>query len=140
MLVLPRFRRIMTFKYLTMRTYCPRLPCPLHSFATVNGMWLYLDTMIPCFASAGTYFFFAHYSRRVTGCTVVAYNLDTGQRFWTSELEALGNVPHSAYRNQVTMELAPEAVWIRGHELAGDYIEVLNRITGKCLGHKVYGR
>jgi hypothetical protein len=56
-------------------------------------------------------------------------------------------VSHTAYRNQVTMELSSftevgkegeGAIKITGRESYGDYIEVLDRATGKVLAHKIY--
>ena len=91
--------------------------------------------------------YFAHFSPSSCGCTVAAYDLTTGKKTWETRLTAIGDLNHSGYLNQVTMgvsrltDLDKEGegvVSITGRESSGDYIEILDRATGKVLAHKVY--
>jgi uncharacterized protein (DUF1810 family) len=99
------------------------------------------------FRTDGNVLYFARFPTGDTGCTVFAYDLTTGKKVWEAKLSALGPVSHFAYRNQVTMELSSfaelgkegeGAIKIVGRESYGDYIEVLDRATGKVLAHKIY--
>jgi outer membrane protein assembly factor BamB len=89
--------------------------------------------------------FFAHYSPVDCGCVVAAYDLDTGNEIWRTPLEGGGKVPpHSAYRNRVTMYYwhtegkEDEQIYITGHESNGDYVERLDRKTGRQLAPRAY--
>ncbi|HLW63986.1 MAG TPA: hypothetical protein VKS79_01625 [Gemmataceae bacterium] len=88
--------------------------------------------------------YFAQFPPGDCGCTVSAYDLDTGKKLWSTALNAVGRVAHSAYQNQVMMGLGqlhmePDGVVsITGKESYGDYLEILDRKTGAILAHKVY--
>ena len=91
--------------------------------------------------------YFAHFPTASSGCVVSAHDLATGKKFWETKLSAVGMPPHSAYSNKVTMGLSSLTgteskdegiVSITGRESYGDYVEVLDRETGKVLAHKVY--
>ena len=93
--------------------------------------------------------YFAHFPPGDCGCTVAAYDLTTGKKLWETKLNAVGTPLHSAYFNRVTMGLSslPELdkegegiVSITGRESFGDYVEILDRNSGKVLAHKVYRR
>lgn len=90
--------------------------------------------------------YFAHFSPTKTGCAVAAYDLDNGKEVWRTELEGIGKVSHEQYRNRITIDLPDKddkrghVVWITGNETSGDYVEVLDRKTGKQLAHRVYRR
>jgi hypothetical protein len=80
-----------------------------------------------------------------TGCTVVAYNLATGKKAWAKELEGIGPVGHSKYRNYVAMgvERHPKvkdafALVITGWEAHGAYVEVIDLLTGEKLANKKF--
>jgi hypothetical protein len=99
------------------------------------------------FRVANNVLYIAELSMMTCGCTVVAYDLTTGQKRWETKLGAVGMVSHSVYLNQVTMSLSslPEldhddegVVSITGSEGYGDYVEILDRRTGKVLAHKIY--
>jgi glucose dehydrogenase len=99
------------------------------------------------FRTDGNVLFFASFPTFTQGCTVFAYDLTTGKKMWETKLNAVPKVGHTAYRNQVTMELSSfaelgkegeGAIKIVGRESFGDYVEVLDRATGKVLAHKVY--
>ena len=80
----------------------------------------------------------ARYHPWGSGGSVAAYDLKTGRQLWHSPLKGIGAVEHSAYRNLVNMGLGPTAVSIQGHESYGDYLEILDRESGKRLAHRVF--
>ena len=93
--------------------------------------------------------FFAHVPEGGCGGAVSAHDLRTGAGLWRTTLEAIGSFDHSAYDNKATMDLTrlpgvdaedEGAVVVTGTETCGDYVEVLDRKTGKRLAHKVYRR
>ena len=80
-----------------------------------------------------------------TGCTVAAYNLATGKKAWAKELEGIGPVNHSKYRNYVAMavERHPKvkdafALVVTGWEAHGAYVEVIDLLTGEKLANKKF--
>jgi hypothetical protein len=92
--------------------------------------------------------YFAHFGRSSTGCSVAAYDLNTGKSIWAKSVTGLGGVRHSAYRNAVTMSLSTltgdkerrAVVVISGRESFGDYVEILDQKTGDAVASKVYRR
>ena len=82
--------------------------------------------------------FFAHFSSHDMGCRIGCYDLDNGQTVWKTRLRAVGLESHFAYQNRVVMEVSPKTVTVTGAETFGDYIEVLDRQTGRLLAHRVY--
>jgi hypothetical protein len=90
------------------------------------------------FRTADNVLYFARYHPWGSGCSVAAYDLTSGRELWQSTLKGVGSVKHSAYRNLVNMGMAGEAISIRGHESYGDYLEILDRKTGKRLAHRVF--
>ncbi|HEX8340484.1 MAG TPA: hypothetical protein VF624_06205 [Tepidisphaeraceae bacterium] len=91
--------------------------------------------------------YFAHFGTSMQGCTVTAYDLDSGEKLWETKLNAIPPASHSGYSNYVTMGLGrlggteeegEGVVSITGRESYGDYIEILDRTTGKVLAHRVY--
>lgn len=97
-------------------------------------------------------FYFAQFSMYDCGCRVIAFDTSNGKKLWERQLEAAGEIAHSAYSNRVTMRLAPDtpsgpattapSEWhsliVTGSEGAGNYIEVLDRDTGAELAHRVF--
>lgn len=96
-------------------------------------------------------FYFAQYSMASCGCRVIAFDTTSGATLWQKQLEAAGEIQHSAYSNRVTMRLAPDSPtgaatnpseWhsliITGSEGAGNYVEVLDTETGAELAHRVF--
>jgi hypothetical protein len=80
-----------------------------------------------------------------SGCTVVAYNLATGKKAWAKELEGIGPIDHSKYRNYVAMsvERHPKikdafALVVTGWEAQGAYVEVIDLMTGEQLANKKF--
>src|SRR5262249_29245779 len=93
------------------------------------------------FRAKNNVLYFADFLPSAAGCSVAAYDLKTGKKLWKTELNAAGCLDHSAYSNEVSMDLGLEEhgiVTITGREAYGDYIEVLDRKTGKVLAHKRY--
>ena len=100
------------------------------------------------FRTAGNVMYFAHVPLGTSGCTVTAHDMTTGKKLWETKLGAVGNPPHSAYNNRVTMGLShlfeldkkkgEGIVSITGRESYGDYVEILDRETGTVLAHKIY--
>jgi hypothetical protein len=82
--------------------------------------------------------YFADFDWASDGCTLVAYDLKTGRCLWRTQLKAVGPFDHSLYRNHINMELAPGVICVRGYESGGDYIEIVDRKTGKTLAHRVF--
>jgi hypothetical protein len=97
-------------------------------------------------------FCFAQYSTSSCGCRVIAFDTTTGAKRWETDLQAAGQIPHSAYSNQVTMRLAPDtptgtpatnpsdwhSLMITGTEGAGNYVEVLDTESGAELAHRKF--
>ena len=92
------------------------------------------------FRARGNILYFAEFSRHSSGCTVVAYDLSSGKKLWRSDLQAMGNPPHSKYRNRVNLELDGGVVRVRGYESFGSYVEIVDAKTGKTLAHRVTSR
>jgi hypothetical protein len=96
----------------------------------------------------GGHLYFADYSPASSGCAIEAYNLDTGNREWRTELHHERPGGHSAYSNNVTMglntkglvkdESAGSAIIVMGSESYCDYMEILDRQTGESLAIKNY--
>lgn len=92
------------------------------------------------FTRSGDVLYLAVFYPLATGCSVRALDLRTGKERWKSELQGLGQVGHSKYRNQVAIDADGVAVVVRGKESYGRYIEVLDPRTGRTVGHKVFDK
>jgi hypothetical protein len=93
----------------------------------------------------GDALYFAEFSPIASGCRVVAYDLTTGKKAWVKDLEGLGPIDHSKYRNKVAMAVEKHptakdafALVITGWEAAGAYYEVIDLATGKQLAIKQF--
>jgi hypothetical protein len=84
--------------------------------------------------------FVAHHGPFVTGCSVLALDLKTGERLWKAPLRGVRVTHHSKYRNQVTIETDGKVVTVRGMESYGRYLEFIDCDTGRTVGHKRYDR
>jgi hypothetical protein len=82
---------------------------------------------------------YAEYGPISSGCSLVAYDLEAGKQLWKTNLKGLGPIDHTKYRNQVVLELDRDVVRVWGQESAGNYLEIVDRKTGKTVGHKVFG-
>lgn len=94
------------------------------------------------FRADGDVLYFARFSTSSDGCVVAAYDLAGGGQLWSTPVQGVGPVQHSAYRNEVTMAIAGDnqsgTVSIKGQESYGDYTDILDRKTGALLAHKIY--
>jgi len=73
------------------------------------------------------------------GCAVVAYDLAKNKQLWRTNLQALGRIEHTEYRNAVQMTYFDGGTLrIFGDESAGRYVEYVDRESGKTLAHKIF--
>jgi hypothetical protein len=93
----------------------------------------------------GDVLYFADYSPISSGCQIAAYDLTTGKKAWKMQLEGLGPIDHTKYRNRVVMSVEQHptvkdafALVITSWEAAGGYIEVRDLATGKQLALKKF--
>ena len=103
--------------------------------------------LLSVFRAVDNVLFFADFEYSSAGCKVVAYDLTTEKKLWETRLNAAECYTHSAYMNQVTLDLSSlegqgdktdRVIYIRGHESYGDYAEILDPATGKILARKIY--
>jgi hypothetical protein len=90
------------------------------------------------FAITNDTLFFADFSPRSEGGTIVAVDLGNGQVRWRSKLMAVGVVQHSGYVNWMTLDVDPNVVIIYGDETGGRYVEFKDRLSGRTVGHKTF--
>lgn len=100
------------------------------------------------FATSDKVLYFAQYPPSSTGCTVVAFDLESGKKLWGVGLHHQKPKGHSGYANIVSLRLsnageiaegkAGAAVIITGSESYCDYVEVLDSETGESLAIKEY--
>jgi hypothetical protein len=81
---------------------------------------------------------YAQYHYASSGCALIAYDLEAGKQLWKTQLKGLGPIAHTRYRNQVVVELDRDVVRVWGKESAGNYLEIVDRKTGKTLANRVY--
>ncbi len=81
--------------------------------------------------------FMLHHSQIASGCTLRALDPATGQVRWETQLQGLGPVAHSKYRNQVQMRVHGDRVIVYGWESQGAYIEVVDASTGQTIEHRL---
>src|SRR5579859_2019854 len=80
--------------------------------------------------------FIAEYCPIATGCEVVALDLNTGSKLWSSLLQGIGPTGHSEYLNRVNIETDGKRIVVNGNEAHGRYIEILSPRTGTTLVNK----
>jgi hypothetical protein len=81
----------------------------------------------------------ADFSPIATGCSLVAFDLKAGKKLWDAPLKGIGPTSHSKYRNAVRLESVDvNVVAVYGKESHGRYVEIVDRKTGKTVGHKVF--
>lgn len=71
-----------------------------------------------------------------SGAVVTAFDADRGRLLWTRRLEALGDVAHSEYYNDLDVRAEDGLVIVSGWEAYGKYVEVLDAKTGEDLGNR----
>jgi hypothetical protein len=83
--------------------------------------------------------FTTEFSSASSGCSVVAFDLTTKKELWKCDLKGLGPIEHSKYRNEVRMEVLDDSTLrVFGKESSGRYVEIVDRHSGKTVGHKVF--
>lgn len=83
--------------------------------------------------------FTTEFSPSSSGCTVVAFDLNAKKQLWKQHLKGLGPIDHSKYRNEVRMDvLDRDTIQVFGKESSGRYVEIVDRTSGKTVGHKVF--
>jgi hypothetical protein len=82
--------------------------------------------------------YYAKFHPSSSGGSIVAVDLTTGKELWTSELRALGNIEHSAYRTLLNLDCNREVVTIWGNETLGRYVEFKRVDTGQTVGHRMF--
>lgn len=83
--------------------------------------------------------YYADFHPHSSGCAVVAFDLKAKKQLWKADLKGLGGIDHSKYFNAVRMEvLDDDTLRVFGKESAGRYVEIVDRGTGKTVGHKVF--
>ena len=83
--------------------------------------------------------YFVHYHPSRSGGKVSAHDLKTGKKLWETILTAVGPIGHSAYTNQIAMNIQQkDLITIQGREAYGDYTEILDSKTGTLLANKLY--
>lgn len=100
------------------------------------------------FASRDGVLYFAQYRPNGTGCTALAFDLESGKTLWEVALHHQKPKGASGYSNVVAVRLsstnevpggkAGAAVVIKGSESYCDYTEILDSATGESLAIKEY--
>jgi hypothetical protein len=79
--------------------------------------------------------YYAEFSPYYSGCSIVAYHLDHGER-WKTPLWGIGPLGNSMYTNRVNMKLDGNNLIVYGDESAGRYIQLLDIRTGRIVGRR----
>jgi hypothetical protein len=93
------------------------------------------------FVGKGNLLYHTVYHPSSSGCRIDAVDLATGKCLWQTNLKGLGPIEHTKYRNLVNLEMPRDGVLrIQGNESAGHYVEYVDAVTGKTVGHKAFQR
>jgi len=85
--------------------------------------------------------YYAAFSERSTGASVVVVDLVQGQVLWRERCRGIGPVGgHSGWTNRINLGVGKNVVVVRGQESLGRYIEVKRISDGKTLGHRSFDR
>ncbi len=79
--------------------------------------------------------YYAEFSPYSSGCSVVAYDLNRGER-WKTPLWGIGPLGNSMYANRVNMKLEGNHLIVYGDESAGRYIQLIDVRTGRIVGRR----
>lgn len=82
--------------------------------------------------------YYTDFSPYSSGCTVVAYDLQTSKELWKTDLKGLGPIKHFKYHNAVVLDIKEGALRVQGNESSGKYVEFVDMKTGKTVGHRVF--
>jgi hypothetical protein len=88
------------------------------------------------FVITGDRLIYAEHSMISDGCTLVVFSLSGAKELWRTPLKALGEIPHSKYRNQVALKVTGNLAIVTGKESAGNYLEIVDLQTGKTVFHR----
>ncbi len=91
--------------------------------------------MASVFLRAGDVLYYAEFSPHSSGCSIVAYHLRHGET-WKTPLFGLGPLGQSMYTNRVNMKLDGNHLIVYGDESAGQYIELVDVLTGRIVGKR----
>lgn len=89
------------------------------------------------FVRAGDVLYYADFNPRMTGCAIVAFDLKDEKLLWRTHLWGYPVVGHSKYSNRINLEVGSKNLTVYGNEAYGSYIELVDRETGKTVGHRV---
>lgn len=87
------------------------------------------------FSESGSIVVYSQHSPIATGCALVAYDLVGKKQLWTANLEGIGPVSHSKWRNRINLLMGKDRVTVFGDE-GQKYIEVVSLKTGKTISHR----
>ncbi len=79
--------------------------------------------------------YYAEFSPYSSGCSIVAYHLNHGER-WKTPLWGIGPLGNSMYTNRVNMKLDGNHLIVFGDESAGRYIQLVDVRTGRIVGRR----
>lgn len=79
----------------------------------------------------------ARHSDISTGCTLHAFDVQTGREKWAVALTGLGPIAHSKYFNLVQARVTGGRVVVFGWEAAGRYVEARDAATGAMISHQL---
>ncbi len=82
--------------------------------------------------------FVAHYSTLSTGCRLYAFSAKSGTRLWAVELEGIGPIAHSKWRNDVQLAMHEGNPTVFGRE-GQRYIEERDAATGVLVRNQKLG-
>lgn len=83
----------------------------------------------------GTTLYSARHSDISSGCTLHAFDVQTGREKWAVSLTGLGPISHSKYFNLVQTRMMSGRIVVFGWEAAGRYVESRDATTGAMISH-----
>ena len=87
--------------------------------------------------------YYADFSPFRSGCKIVAYDLKKEKLLWNADLkcaiQGIARDSYNRYRNFVCIKpISDEVIAVFGEETAGRFVEIVDRKTGKTVGHKIF--
>ena len=82
--------------------------------------------------------YYTQFEPYATGMTLIAYDLENKKQVWSSALQALGPISSDKYANYgANLEFTEDGkLYVKGKESAGQYIEIVDPVTGKTSANK----
>ena len=90
------------------------------------------------FVEKGNVLYYTDFSPYSSGCTLIAYDLQTSKELWKTDLQGLGPIKHFKYRNTVALDIKEGTLRVLGNESSGKYVEFVDMKTGKTVGHRIF--